>query len=61
MEREILHETFDGDIGMVHFKVLVQQPMVLADIFRLNGSCVVEHWDVNQALPANATNPIALF
>lgn len=61
MEREILHQTFDQDIGVVHLKVLSQPLLALADLFRLNGTCVVEHWDVNQALPANATNPIALF
>ncbi|KAG6997793.1 hypothetical protein G7Y79_00037g073110 [Physcia stellaris] len=59
--RTILHETYDGDIGAVHLKVDGQPPLALVDLFRLNGSCVVEHWDVNQALPANATNPIALF
>lgn len=61
VDREILHETFDGNIGVVHLKVLSQPLLALADFFRLDGSCVIEHWDVNQALPANATNPIALF
>lgn len=61
VEREILHQTFDQDIGVVHLKVLSQPLLALVDLFRLNGTCVVEHWDVNQALPSNATNPIALF
>ena len=61
LNRTILHETFDADIGVVHLKVMSHPLLALADFFRLNGSCVVEHWDLNQALPANATNPIALF
>ena len=61
VEREILHETFDKNIGMVYLKVLSQPLLAIVDLFRLNGTCVMEHWDVNQALPANATNPIALF
>jgi len=28
---------------------------------RFEESCVVEHWDVIEELPANATNPLALF
>ena len=61
LNRTILHETFDANIGVVHLKVMSHPLLALADFFRLNGSCVVEHWDINQALPANATNPIALF
>jgi predicted SnoaL-like aldol condensation-catalyzing enzyme len=33
----------------------------VVDIFRMDGSCVVEHWDVIQARPANPVNPLALF
>ena len=61
VNRTILHQIYQGDTGAVHLKVLSQTPIALVDLFRLNGTCVVEHWDVNQPLPANATNPIALF
>jgi len=61
LNRTILHETFENNIGMVHLKVNSRPLLALVDLFRMNGSCIVEHWDVNQALPANATNPIALF
>jgi len=37
------------------------EPIALADIYRMDGTCIVEHWDVTQARPANATNPIAMF
>jgi len=29
----------------------------VVDIYRFNGSCMVEHWDAIEALPANSTNP----
>jgi len=61
LNRTILHETFERNIGMVHLKVQSTPLLALADFFRMNGSCVVEHWDLNQALSPNATNPIALF
>jgi predicted SnoaL-like aldol condensation-catalyzing enzyme len=34
---------------------------VVVDIFRMNGSCVVEHWDVIQARPTDAKNPLAML
>jgi predicted SnoaL-like aldol condensation-catalyzing enzyme len=37
------------------------QPSVTVDIFRMNGSCIEEHWDVSMDRPANATNPLAMF
>jgi len=33
----------------------------VVDIFRMEGSCVVEHWDVVQAKPVGASNPLAMF
>ncbi|KAF6231451.1 hypothetical protein HO173_010412 [Letharia columbiana] len=60
VNRTIVHETFEGGIGFVHLNVAGGQ-MAVADVFRLDGTCVMEHWDVDQARPANATNPLALF
>jgi predicted SnoaL-like aldol condensation-catalyzing enzyme len=37
------------------------QYTVVVDVFRMDGSCVVEHWDVVQAKPATASNPLAMF
>lgn len=60
---EVAHVLFQDSIGAVHYKVT--QPgsplTAYADFYRLNGTCIVEHWDVIQSLPANATNPLALF
>ncbi|UKZ54324.1 hypothetical protein TrVGV298_008132 [Trichoderma virens] len=30
----------------------------VADIYRFEGSCMVEHWDVIEGLPPNSTNPM---
>ncbi|KAL7906637.1 hypothetical protein GGI35DRAFT_458552 [Trichoderma velutinum] len=30
----------------------------VVDIFRFEGSCMVEHWDVIEGLPPNSTNPV---
>lgn len=31
------------------------------DVYRFDGTCIVEHWDLAQPKPVNATNPLALF
>ncbi len=60
---EILHKLFDMGIGAVHMKVTFpgQGPEAFVDIFRFNGSCIVEHWDVEEAVPKNATSEHPLF
>jgi predicted SnoaL-like aldol condensation-catalyzing enzyme len=35
--------------------------MVLADLYRLNGTCVTEHWDVIEEMDPDAPNPEAFF
>lgn len=30
----------------------------VTDIYRFEGSCMVEHWDVIESLPPNSTNPV---
>lgn len=35
--------------------------LALIDLFRMEGTCIVEHWDISQLKPADATNPIAMF
>jgi predicted SnoaL-like aldol condensation-catalyzing enzyme len=61
----ILHTALDGDFGWIHYRDVglpgVTRPTAIVDIVRFEESCVVEHWDVIEELPANATNPLALF
>ena len=59
----VLRTSFDNNIGLAHVKVSEanKEPIALADIYRMDGTCIVEHWDVTQARPTNATNPIAMF
>ena len=59
----IIHQMFELGIGLVHYKDVgfAPLPTAIADIYRMEGTCVVEHWDVIETLPQNATNPHALF
>ena len=59
----IVHQGFINNLGWVHTKMtLPGGPFsALVDIYRFEGTCIVEHWDVLTQLPANATNPLALF
>jgi len=59
---DVLRYNLDNNLGLIHVRVNeVPEPIALADIYRMDGTCIVEHWDVTQARPANATNPIAMF
>lgn len=59
---EVLRWSFNNNTGFIHLKVNEKpEPAALADIYRMNGTCIVEHWDIAQYRPANATNPIAMF
>lgn len=58
----ILSSNFNNNIGLAHVKVTEDpEPAALADIYRMEGTCIVEHWDVIQFRPANSINPIAMF
>jgi predicted SnoaL-like aldol condensation-catalyzing enzyme len=37
------------------------QYTAVVDMYRMDGSCVVEHWDVVQARPTTASNPLVMF
>ncbi|KAH8596050.1 hypothetical protein B0O99DRAFT_686098 [Bisporella sp. PMI_857] len=59
----IVHMALKDNIAWVHYKsVTPGSPLTaIVDVFRFNGSCIMEHWDAIEALPANAKNPLALF
>lgn len=53
---------FADNFGFIHLRVEENPgPVALADIYRFNGSCIVEHWDIAQVYPANATNKVSWF
>ncbi len=61
-EVTILRSSFGNNTGLIHLKVDEDpEPVSLADIYRMDGTCIVEHWDITQARPTNSTNPIAMF
>lgn len=37
------------------------EPAAVVDVVRFEGTCIMEHWDVIQERPGNATNSNALF
>lgn len=58
----ILSSSFNNNTGLAHMKVDADpEPAALADIYRMDGTCIVEHWDVYQYRPENSTNPVAMF
>ncbi|KAH0424958.1 hypothetical protein CcaCcLH18_11278 [Colletotrichum camelliae] len=60
----IIHNNFDNNTGYIHYRLDVfgaPEPTAIVDIFRFDGTCIVEHWDVIQVRPANATNPLAMW
>ncbi|SCO92609.1 uncharacterized protein FRV6_16737 [Fusarium oxysporum] len=54
-----------SDLNFVVLHTHRKQPgtidKAIVDIFRLNGTCITEHWDVQQTMYANSTNPLAYF
>jgi predicted SnoaL-like aldol condensation-catalyzing enzyme len=49
--------------AFVHYKMDIPgvPPQAVVDVFRMEGSCVIEHWDVGEARPADGINPNALW
>ncbi|KAJ5368396.1 uncharacterized protein N7496_008156 [Penicillium cataractarum] len=58
----LLLSNFNNNTGLAYVKVNEDpEPAALADIYRMDGTCIVEHWDVIQYRPENSTNPVAMF
>lgn len=60
----ILHSVVENNIAFIHTRMDIKgapEPIAVVDIWRFDGSCMVEHWDVYQARESNSTNPLALF
>ncbi|KAF5025390.1 hypothetical protein F66182_2555 [Fusarium sp. NRRL 66182] len=53
----------DGDYAylLLSVKIPEQEEMAWTDIWRFDGTCVVEHWSVYMTKPSNAINPLPLL
>jgi predicted SnoaL-like aldol condensation-catalyzing enzyme len=60
----IRHQGFDNNTGWLHWKLEgfgTERYYAGVDVWRFEGGCIAEHWDVLQAAPpANRTNPLEL-
>ncbi|KAJ7456877.1 hypothetical protein FB451DRAFT_1353741 [Mycena latifolia] len=59
----VINQAFQAPVGWVHFRIdgLNPEPTAIVDMYRFDGACIVEHWDVIQERPVNSTNPHPLF
>ena len=59
----ILHTAYAEGFGWIHHASQSpgQPSSVIFDLYRFEGSCIVEHWDAIEAFPTNATNPNPLW
>ena len=51
----------DGDFVIAHCRVHGAPDAALFEIFRIEGGRIVEHWDVQQDVPATAANSNGMF
>jgi predicted SnoaL-like aldol condensation-catalyzing enzyme len=60
---EVQRILVDGDLALIHVKASFPGNPVaaVADIYRLEGGKVVEHWDVLQRMPDEVANEHPLF
>jgi predicted SnoaL-like aldol condensation-catalyzing enzyme len=60
---EVVRAIAEGDLVFMetHQKPPGSPDLVLADVFRVKDNMIVEHWDVIQSVPADATNPRPMY
>ncbi|MDE1351340.1 nuclear transport factor 2 family protein [Vibrio aestuarianus] len=61
---EIVRVLADGDLVALHVKRFSKggrNNRVIVDIFRVEDSMIVEHWDVIQAIPEHSINGNSMF
>ncbi|KAL7934328.1 hypothetical protein V8C35DRAFT_302305 [Trichoderma chlorosporum] len=56
----IVHQTFTNNTGFVHHYAFSTPPIKIMDAYRMNGSCIVEHWDVIANLTLAEIDPTPL-
>ncbi|KAH6999313.1 hypothetical protein EDB80DRAFT_584018 [Ilyonectria destructans] len=64
IEFTVLRLAFDNNLAFVHYRMDIVgggEPSAIVDVYRFNGTCIMEHWDVIQERDSNSLNPLALF
>ncbi|PNP58996.1 hypothetical protein THARTR1_01244 [Trichoderma harzianum] len=56
----IVHQTFTNNTGFLHHYQFTTPPIKIMDAYRMNGSCIVEHWDVIANLTLAKIDPTPL-
>ena len=60
---EFVRTIAEGEMVFLHVRVTLGKtpPLVLGEIFRVQGGKIVEHWDILQPGPEHPINPNSLF
>ncbi|KAJ7131929.1 hypothetical protein C8R46DRAFT_1308262, partial [Mycena filopes] len=60
---QIMHQAFAAPFGWVHWRLdgFYPAPAAALDVYRFEGGCIAEHWDVIQQVPADAISSHPLF
>jgi predicted SnoaL-like aldol condensation-catalyzing enzyme len=64
VKNTIINQGFTNNVGFVHYKMEMPgspRPKAVVDLFKMDGTCVMEHWDVIQERPENPKNPLAMW
>lgn len=56
--RKTSSKKFKNNMFVTPYSSLLFPPPLL---YRMEGTCIVEHWDISQVKPADDTNPFAMF
>ncbi|KAK7039869.1 Snoal-like polyketide cyclase family protein [Favolaschia claudopus] len=60
---EILRTAFEPPYAWVHWRAdgFLERPTAIFDIYRWNGTCIVEHWDAIEEVPENPVSSHPVF
>jgi predicted SnoaL-like aldol condensation-catalyzing enzyme len=62
IEFKVVRTLFADNTGVVHvWEARSKGYHTMAEFFRMDGTCIVEHWDVMQEFPPDAKNPLAML
>jgi predicted SnoaL-like aldol condensation-catalyzing enzyme len=62
IEFKVMRSVFADSIGVAHvWEARNSRYHTMAEFFRMDGTCIVEHWDVMQDFPLDAKNPLAML